>query len=362
MLSVSIKIMLNKFKEIVSGEVDLSQKINITSKDEMGEFACWFNLFLDRMNDVILKIINATRRGSVSVVRFSDSVQQTNKAMIKIKDSVEDISKGISLEVGVVKIVENIFSELFNVLGCINKDTKDAAKKIIDFSKIVEQEKKSAEKLIDKIDKIAESIRYSSETIRELKSNSEKIGTIVNAITSFADQTNLLALNAAIEAARAGDAGRGFAVVAEEIRKLADNSTIEARKIYSLIQDIVQRIDKAVELAINQSEHALTGKKMIEDAGKAQNYMIEGAFAARDSMLQITALIPGYENISGKIKVSIEQIISVAGNNTTSTSKVSSAVDEVTESMGKISFEADEVAKIVIELKGLVELFHIKST
>src|SRR5659263_201899 len=92
--------------------------------------------------------------------------------------------------------------------------------------------------LMNKIKDIQNSVNKSALVIKNLDSNSEKIGEIVGVITNIADQTNLLALNAAIEAARAGEHGRGFAVVANEVKKLAEESRISANKITELIKDI----------------------------------------------------------------------------------------------------------------------------
>jgi methyl-accepting chemotaxis protein len=102
------------------------------------------------------------------------------------------------------------------------------------------------EQTLTKMQSIADSVRSSAGRVRELGASSEKIGRIIGVINDIADQTNLLALNAAIEAARAGEQGRGFAVVADEVRKLAERTTIATKEIAQMILNIQEETKLAV--------------------------------------------------------------------------------------------------------------------
>jgi methyl-accepting chemotaxis protein len=95
-------------------------------------------------------------------------------------------------------------------------------------------------KSVDEVREIAKTVQKSSDFVKDLGNQSEKIGEIVNVINEIADQTNLLALNAAIEAARAGEAGRGFAVVADEVKKLAERTGRSTQEIGSMIRHVVR--------------------------------------------------------------------------------------------------------------------------
>ena len=135
--------------------------------------------------------------------------------------------------------------------------------------------------------RIAQSVSHSAEVISVLGKESDKIGTIVDAISAIAGQTNLLALNAAIEAARAGEHGRGFAVVAEEVRKLAEQSSISAGEITELITSIQEKARNAVEVMQEGAALVQGGTEAVDAAGhtfKEIASMVERVTAESSSM------------------------------------------------------------------------------
>ncbi len=146
---------------------------------------------------------------------------------------------------------------------------------------------------------ISEAVQSSSNIVEELGNQSNQITSIVNTIKEIADQTNLLALNAAIEAARAGEQGRGFAVVADEVRKLAERTSLSTTEIGSMVAKIQNGTKSAVDSMQAGVEQVASGVELANQAGQSINRI-------RDGALRVTSVV---NDISGAIR---EQ--GVAGN------------------------------------------------
>jgi len=130
------------------------------------------------------------------------------------------------------------------------------------------------EQTLVKMKVIAESVRETAGKVEELGKRSDQIGRIVGVINDIADQTNLLALNAAIEAARAGEQGRGFAVVADEVRKLAERTTMSTKEIATMIEAVQGDTRLAVEAMEQGTRQVAKGVATTQKAGEALKEII----------------------------------------------------------------------------------------
>ena len=177
--------------------------------------------------------------------------------------------------------------------------------------------------------KIADSVETSSAIIRTLEQQSNEISEVVNVIKEIADQTNLLALNAAIEAARAGEQGRGFAVVADEVRKLAERTTLSTREIASTIQKIQGDTKGAVQSMVASVDQVRLGTALTQQAGLSIVEIESEAKRVAGVVNDITNSLKEQTEASNEIARNIENIASMVEENNMAASRAAGAAQQL---------------------------------
>lgn len=227
-------------QEIVSGDGDLTRRLNMSGRDELAQIAQAFNSFVDKLT-AILRDIRST---SKSVKVLSAEIAQGN---MDLSNRTE--SQAISLEKTSTAMEELTSTVKHNVDNANQADQLAVA-----TSHVATEGGEDMKRVIT--------------AMTSIKESSEKISSIIAVIDGIAFQTNILALNAAVEAARAGEQGRGFAVVASEVRNLAQKSASAAQEIRALIDQsvgVVQEESVLVEKAGNTMADVVTRVKNVTD-------------------------------------------------------------------------------------------------
>jgi methyl-accepting chemotaxis protein len=243
-------------KDIAEGEGDLTKRLEVQSRDEVGELATWFNMFLDKMHNLVSKVQTtsvevaaASRQVADGATRLSSSSQHQASSLEETAASLEEIT------------------------GTVKQNADNAA-----------QANQLARASRDTAEKGGLVVASAVTAMGEITKSSEKISDIITTIDEIAFQTNLLALNAAVEAARAGEQGRGFAVVASEVRNLAQRSATAAKEIKTLIQDSVAKVESGSELV---SKSGGTLDEIVASVKKVTDIIAEIATASQEQSLGI---------------------------------------------------------------------------
>jgi methyl-accepting chemotaxis protein len=210
--------------------------------------------------------------------------------------------------------------------------------------------------------RIKKAMDVASSRVTDLGERSGEIGRIVATIDDIAAQTNLLALNAAIEAARAGEQGRGFAVVADEVRKLAERSSVATREIASIVSGIQTGVREAVSAMQVGTKEVETGNKLASDAGGALDNILERSQEVGTQVGQILQAAHQLDALSSGMVEAIERINRIVEQNAAATEEMtasSETVSKLIESSAGVAEEnsaaSQEVSASVEEMSAQVE-------
>jgi len=214
----------NLMHDISKGEGDLTRRLPVTSQDEMGELATYFNEFVDKIQCMLKEVtltINELEVASSELLTITSESKAGTQRQLQATDVLS------SSMVDMTHQSKQVESHSHNA----SRATEQAAERVKEGGDKVMGTVKVIQELSDGMDKMTESVT-------QLRTDSDAIGMVVSVIRDIAEQTNLLSLNAAIEAARAGEHGRGFAVVADEVRGLAKRTQESTKQIEQIIDNI----------------------------------------------------------------------------------------------------------------------------
>jgi methyl-accepting chemotaxis protein len=305
--------------DIAAGEGDLTKRLEVGERrDEIGVLARELNLFIEKIQGIILQIAEVSRTLSSEsgvLTSTSTSISVGADAVAAQTSTVATASEEMSATA----------SDIANNCHAAAQNAELAAKKTKDGFQVVSN-------TVEGIRKRGELTRENSQAIATLGERSEQIGIIVGTIEDIADQTNLLALNAAIEAARAGEQGRGFAVVADEVRALAERTTRATKEISDMIRAIQNETRSAMtsmEQGVMESEKGISEAAQIEEA-------------LREILNQV-------ESVTGQVN----QIATAAEEQTAVTSEITNNIQQVTTVVQETAVGSQRVASSATQLSDL---------
>lgn len=220
--------------DITSGGGNLTNKININQKDEIGELAIAFNSFIDNLKELIMAVRNDV-----------DFLNTSSQTLIQSAEKGHDVAEKQNTASEMIVSAVHEMSMSTKELANIALKTADETKSTMEISQ--EGVVKIGESVVQ-IEQLYSTIEGASSGTKKLSEASGNISGVLDVIRGIAEQTNLLALNAAIEAARAGDQGRGFAVVADEVRTLAQKT----QESTDSIQGMIESLQSGVREVVNQ--------------------------------------------------------------------------------------------------------------
>ncbi|RLJ17806.1 methyl-accepting chemotaxis protein [bacterium endosymbiont of Escarpia laminata] len=322
---------LSRTIEDVEQNSDLTRRVAIQSSDELGMAAAAFNSLMEKFQNSIQQVNDASAQLATTSEETSVITEQTNEIVQNQLMETTQVATAMNEMSATVQEVANSTSNASETAAMANREATAG--------------QQAMEQTIVQIRQLALDVESTSNVIKTLEKNSDEINSVLDVIKSIAEQTNLLALNAAIEAARAGEQGRGFAVVADEVRTLASRTQASTEEINQMIEKLQSGTRQAVATMGKSREKAHAVAEQASNTGSSLVSIVEAIGQITDMSAQIASASEEQSAVAEEINRNVVQI-----NDMTEQSAVGAQ---------QTSVASGDLARLATDLQSLVGQFKV---
>ncbi|MBU1581817.1 MAG: methyl-accepting chemotaxis protein [Proteobacteria bacterium] len=342
----SILKVTQSLKDVAQGEGDLTKRIEIKSKDEIGELSQWFNLFIEKLQTMIIDI----SKSSQALSRFANVTKEQSG---QISDSSHDMSKVTETVTASTTEMSSNISSISEVVGQASDNLDIVASATEEMTATINEIARNAETARTMSVETGQKIKNASSHVNQLGMDAKEIDTFTESINEISEQTNLLALNATIEAARAGEAGKGFAVVAGEIKELARQTAVATQDIKAKIDNIRKSTDITVNEMVNISKAFGDMNEVVNEIASA---IEEQSATTKEIANNTTTVSEGINDVN----MSISQFDNLTTDISEDMKKVNQASIKMSENCSTINSDAQKMQQQTDMLDNLIKKFVIE--
>jgi methyl-accepting chemotaxis protein len=354
-------------KDISEGDGDLTKKVDIHSKDEIGDMAQYFNATLEKIKNLVVTI----KDQSVSLFdignELASNMDETATAINEITANIQSIKGRVINQAASVTetnaTMEQITVNIDKLNGHVDRQSSSVAQSSSAIEEMLANIRSVTQTLIQNAGNVKELIEASevgrtglqevAADIQEIARESEGLLEINAVMENIASQTNLLSMNAAIEAAHAGEAGKGFAVVADEIRKLAENSGEQSKTISAVLKKIKDSIDKitaSTDSVLDKFEAIDSGVRVVSDQEEnIRNAMEEQGTGSK----QILEAIGQLNEVTLLVKGGSEEMLEGSRQVIHESKNLELVTQEITNGINEMASGADQINVAVNRVNGI---------
>jgi len=344
-------------KDISEGEGDLTRTIAVSSKDEVGDLAKYFNQTLKKIKDLVLVIKKQAVTLSDIGNDLSSNMTETAAAINEITANIQNIkTRVISQSASVTQTnatMEQVITNINKLNGHVENQTRNVSQASSAIEEMVANISSVTNTLVSNATNV-KTLQEASEVgrgglqevaadIQEISRESEGLLEINAVMENIASQTNLLSMNAAIEAAHAGEAGKGFAVVADEIRKLAESSSEQSKTIGTVLKKIAESIKKitsSTDNVLHRFEAIDSGVKTVADQEEnIRNAMEEQGEGSK----QVLQSVGTMNELTQQVKGGSEEMLSGSQEVMHESQNLEKVTQEITGGMNEMATGAEQV-------------------
>jgi len=350
-----------RIANLASNHGDLTQRITVRegNHDEIDELSIEVNRMLDNMQFLMKDINQAAKSTLYTSEELASGSEEIFMSTNQVAEQIQRIAESTDNQNEKAERVSQATGEMAEGIIQISKSSEQ----ILSMSKTATQEANEGEAVIqelkEKMKVISENSSESSQAILQLNEKSKEIEEIVNIITDISGKTNLLSLNASIEAARAGEAGKGFAVVGEEVRKLAEQSALSAKRITHIIHEIKDETTNVVVKITEGDEHIKEGEVVAHKTGERFKDITHVVNQMEEKINNLVLASAVLAKNTDMIAETAGQNQSIIRENALNMQSIAAMTEEQNASMHEIVSSTDYLNDLANTLKELISKFRV---
>ncbi|WP_394251205.1 methyl-accepting chemotaxis protein [Vibrio profundi] len=318
--------------DLSQGNGDLTQRLEVSSKDEIGEISTSINLFIEKLQSMFVEVLDSAAQIDAAIGQLS---QQSKSNASTLNSHTVETEQAIAA-----------IEELSATASSIAQSSNDAAKLTELTNSNAGESKETVTGAVSSVSDLMSQVASMSDTISTMNEDTKQISSVLQVIGDIAEQTNLLALNAAIEAARAGEQGRGFAVVADEVRALAARTQQSTSQINEMLSKLHGTTDNVVK------EMATTHSSCEQTADKT-NEVMTSLNVVTDSVVEIN-------DLNTLMATAAEQQSQVTGEVSRNMSAIQEMIQQLNINASETTSVSDELRATSSNLSDVVSRFKVQ--